>query len=94
MNTAVITTKIDPYTKKQAMKTAGELGMPLSVIIKAFLKQFIQTKSVTFSVNDEIPNDYLKGIMRQAEEDLKAGKGSPILRNGKEAVDYLNKLGL
>ncbi len=94
MNTAVITTKIDLPTKRQAMKTAAKLGMPLSVVIKAFLKQFIRTESVTFSAQDEIPNDYLKGLLRQAQEDLKAGKASPTFSSGKEAVAYLEKLGI
>lgn len=94
MNTAVVITKIDPQTKKEAMRTAESLGMPLSVIIKAFLKQFIKTKSVSFSLEDEIPNDYLKNLIRQAEEDLKAGKASPTFRTGKEAVAYLEKLGI
>ena len=94
MNYAVVTTKIDPQTKRQAMKTAYELGMPLSVVIKAFLKQFIRTKSVSFSTQDEIPNDYLKGLIRQAEEDLKAGKASPSFRSGEEAVTFLEKLGI
>lgn len=94
MNTAVVITKIDPQTKREAMRTAEGLGMPLSVIIKAFLKQFIKTKSVSFSLEDEIPNDYLKNLIRQAEEDLKAGKASPTFRTGKEAVAYLEKLGI
>jgi addiction module RelB/DinJ family antitoxin len=94
MNTAVITTKIDPQTKVQAMKTADELGMPLSVVIKAFLKQFIRTKSLSFSAQEEIPNEYLQDLMRQAEEDLSAGKASPTFDNGKDAVAYLKKLGI
>ena len=94
MSYTVVTTKIDPQTKRLAMKTASELGMPLSVVIKAFLKQFIRTKSVTFSMYDETPNDYLKGLIRQAGEDLKTGKASPSLKTGKEAVAYLEKLGL
>ena len=94
MSYTVVTAKIDPHTKKQAMKTASELGMPLSVVIKAFLKQFIRTKSVTFSAYDEIPNDYLKSLMRKSREDLKAGKASPSFKNGKDAVAYLDKLGI
>lgn len=94
MNTAVITTKIDPQTKVQAMKTADELGMPLSVIIKAFLKQFIRTKSLSFSAQEEIPNEHLQDLMHQAKEDLRAGKASPTFDTGKEAVTYLKKLGI
>jgi len=94
MSYAVITTKIDPKTKKDAMKTAEELGMPLSVVIKAFLKQFIRTKSVEFSARDEEPNEYLKSVMRQAEENWKKGNHSPKFDSGEEAVAWLEKQGL
>lgn len=94
MTYAVVTTKIDPRTKKQAMETADELGMPLSVVIKAFLKQFIRTKSVSFSADDEVPNEYLRSVMKTAEQNLKEGKHSPIFRTGKQAVDYLKKQGI
>lgn len=95
MNYAVITTKIDPQTKQDAQKTAERLGMPLSVVIKAFLRHFIKTKTVTFSVRgDEYPNEYLKSVIRQAEENLKKGKHSPTFRTGKETVAWLEKQGI
>jgi addiction module RelB/DinJ family antitoxin len=94
MSYAVVTTKIDPQTKKEAMETAKELGMPLSVVIKAFLKQFIRTKSVEFSARDEEPNEYLKSIMKQAEENWKKGNHSPIFETGEEAVAWLEKQGI
>jgi len=94
MNTAVVTIKVDPQTKKGAQKTARELGMPLSVVIKAFLKQFIKTKSVEFSARTEEPNQYLIRTIKQAEKDLKESKGSPTFRTGEEAVTWLNKQGI
>lgn len=95
MSYAVVVTKLDPQTKKQAQKTAEELGMPLSVVIKAFLKQFIRTKTVTFSAREaEEPSEYLKQIMRQAEKDWKEKKGSPLFKTGEEAVAWLEKQGL
>lgn len=94
MNTAVITTKIDLPTKRQAMKTAAELGMPLSVVIKAFLKQFIKTKTVTFSSRNEVPSEYLKNVISQAEKDWKAGRTSPAFKTGEEAVAWLEKQGI
>ena len=94
MNYAVVTTKIDPQTKKEAQKTAKELGMPLSVVIKAFLKQFIRTKSLELSARSEEPSEYLVRTIRQAEKDLKAGKGSPTFRTGEEAVKWLEEQGI
>jgi len=94
MNYAVVTTKVDPQTKKEAQKTAAELGMPLSVVIKAFLKQFIKTKTVEFSARDEEPSEYLIRTIKQAERDLKEGKASPVFRTGEEAVKWLEKQGI
>ncbi len=95
MSYAVITTKIDPQTKKEAQITAEELGMPLSVIIKAFLKQFVKTKSVSFSIYaNEKPSGYLIKTLKQAQKNRKAGKGSPIFDNAEDAIAYLKKQGI
>lgn len=94
MGYAVITTKIDPQTKKEAQKTAEALGMPLSVVVKAFLKHFIRTKSVEFSARDEEPSVYLKKVIRQAEKNYREGKHSPVFKTGKEAVAWLEKQGI
>ncbi len=94
MNYAVVTTKVDPQTKRQAQETAKELGLPLSVVIKAFLKQFIRTKSVTFSTKNEEPNEYLQAVMKQAEENWGKGNHSPAFQTGEEAVSWLEKQGI
>lgn len=91
MSYAVVVTKLDPQTKKEAQETAERLGMPLSVIIKAFLKQFIQTKTVRFSLRDEYPSEYLKSIIKQAEKDLKEGRASPTFDNAKDAIAWLHR---
>lgn len=76
------------------MKTADDLGLPLSVVIKAFLKQFIRTKSVTFGTHTEDPNKYLRSIIAQAEKNIQAGRHSPTFDTGEEAVAWLEKRGL
>lgn len=94
MSYAVVTTKVDPKIKKEAMATAQSLGIPLSVVIKGFLREFIRTKTVTFSEQDEVPNERLKKIFRQADKDLKMGKASPTFKTGEEAVAWLEKQGI
>ncbi len=94
MSYAVVTTKIDPQTKKAAMATAAEIGVPLSVVIKAFLKQFIRTKTVTFSVEDEVPNQYFIDSIKRSEQDIKEGNVSPAFKTSKDAVDWLEKQGI
>ncbi|MDO8573565.1 MAG: type II toxin-antitoxin system RelB/DinJ family antitoxin [Candidatus Daviesbacteria bacterium] len=94
MSYAVVTTKVDPEMKKQAQKAAAELGVPLSLIIKGLLKQFIKTKTITFNGLDEEPSEYLIKSIKQAEKNLKAGRHSPVFKTGEEAVAWLEKQGV
>ncbi|MBI2430998.1 MAG: type II toxin-antitoxin system RelB/DinJ family antitoxin [Candidatus Levybacteria bacterium] len=94
MSTTAIYIKTETTTKKQAQQVARELGLSLSAIVNGFLKQFIKTKTVTFSANDEIPNARTQAILKQAEKNWKEGKGSPIFETGEEAVKWLEKQGI
>ena len=94
MSYTIVSTKIDPQTKKEAMATADSLGVPLSVVIKAFLKQFIKTKTVTFSARDEEPSEYLIQTIKQALKDKKEGKTSPVFNTGKETIKWLEDQGV
>lgn len=93
MNYAVVTTKIDHQTKRLAMKTADDLGLPLSVVIKAFLKEFINTRSITFSASQE-PSDYLKAVIKKAEESYRKGKITLAFSNSTDAIKYLENQGI
>lgn len=94
MNTAAIYIKTDPDVKEKAQSVAHELGLSLSAILNAYLKQLIKTKTVTFSSIDEKPNAATKAVMKQAEENLKKGNTSPIFKTGEEAVEWLEKHGI
>ena len=69
----VINIKADKDVKEKASRTAKQMGLPLSTIMNAFLKQFIEQKSVTFSVPLR-PTKWLQKILLEAEEDWKKGK--------------------
>lgn len=90
MNTTSLHIKIEPAIKEQAQKTADELGLSLSAVIKAFLKQFIRTKHLSLGI-DEVPNAYLRQSLEQSEEDIKAGK-TISFKTGKDALAYLDAL--
>ena len=53
MNTAVINIKTDPKVKSEAQQIASDMGLNLSILLNAFLRQFVKTKSVTFSIPHE-----------------------------------------
>ncbi len=94
MSYQVISIKVDPVIKSEAKHAADELGLSLSAVLKGFLKQFIRTKTITFSAVDEQPSDYLIRAIKKARENRKKGKGSPIFDNAKDAIAFLHKQGV
>ncbi len=75
MNThTIINIKTDKKLKVEAKKVSGELGVPLSTVINAFLKQFVRDKEITLSANQYRPTPYLERILEEAELEYKAGK--------------------
>ena len=95
MNTAAIYIKTEKETKAKAQKIAKELGLSLSAIVNGFIKQFIKTKTVTFSADrDEIPNKRTRAILKQAEENYRRGNTSPAFDNAEDAIKYLEDRGI
>jgi len=94
MNSTAIYIKTEAGTKEKAQKVAKELGLSLSAVVNVLLKQFIKTKTVTFSVNDEIPNKKTLAIMKQAEENYKKGNTSPIFSSPEEEFKWFKKQGI
>ena len=94
MNTTAIYIRTQPEVKEKAQKVARDLGISLSSLMNAWLKQLVRTKTVSFSVADEEPNDYVLSAMKQAEKNIKKGKHSPIFKTGEEAVQWLEKQGV
>lgn len=89
MNATSIHIKIEEHIKDQAQKTADELGLSLSAVVKALLKQFIRTKQLSVGIH-EIPNDYLLHSLKQSDEDIKKGRVSPSFDNAKDAIAWLH----
>lgn len=75
MNTAVVNVKVDPRIKRQAQKTARDLGISLSAVVNHALRSFIQTRTVMFS--DDIGLEltpWAKRMLARSEKDAKEGK--------------------
>jgi antitoxin component of RelBE/YafQ-DinJ toxin-antitoxin module len=87
----ILNIKTDPATKQQLQMFASELGVPVSVIINAQIKQMLRDRKVVLSTELE-PTPYLVKIMEQVEEDLKSNKNMTKAMNTKEAVAYLKSL--
>ena len=90
MNTASILIKTDPKVKESAQKTAEEMGISLTSVINRYLKHFIQTRSITFTVEDETPTQYMIDSLKQSEKDFKAGRYISF-DSPREELAYLNR---
>ncbi len=91
MNTAGIYIKTQPELKAKAQKIARTLRMSLSSLVDVWLRQFVRTKRVTFSAEEERPSKYLIESLKKSEEQLKKGEASPIFDNAKDAIKWLHK---
>ena len=88
----IINIKADRETKEKAHRVARELGLPLSTIINAYLKQFTRNKEVYFSLAPHMTPRLEKAI-GQAEKDMKAKKNSsPAFASAKSMDEYLDSL--
>lgn len=94
MNTAVINIKTAPETKAKAQEIARKIGVSLSSLLNAYLKQLIKTKTVTFSAKEEIPNAQTLKALRKAEENYKKGNTSPAFKNIEDELKWLEDQGI
>ena len=92
MTKTILNIKTDPETKVQIQEFAAELGVPVSVIMNAQIKQMLRDRKIVLSTELE-PTPYLVKIMEQVEKDLKTGRNmSPAFSTAKEAINYLSSL--
>ena len=89
MKTTVINIKTDTKVKKEAQKVAADLGLSLSGVINGFLKQFVRTKTVIFTLDESIPSQYLLNSVQSADEDRKNGNVHTF-KNNQAAIDFLD----
>ena len=88
MKTTIIL-KADKEVKENAQRIAQELGLPLSTIINAYLKQFIRTKEAHFFIEGELKASVKKRLAR-LHKDVKEGKNlSPVFHNAEKAIRWL-----
>ena len=66
----------------------NSIGISLSSILNAYLRQFVKTKSIAFIAKelDEVPNTYFKQTLHDARANRKRGVASPIFTDNIELI--------
>jgi len=91
MNTAILNIKTDPETKEQLKAFASNLGLPVSTLLNAQIRQMLRTRKVEFEVSLE-PTPYLKKIIKEVESDNQIGRNFVQTTNRTELVKLLKTL--
>ena len=91
MTKTILNIKTDPKTKVEIQEFAAELGIPVSVIMNAQIKQMLRDRKIVLSTELE-PTPYLVKIMDQVEKDLKTGKNITKTFSKEEALRHLDSL--
>jgi len=98
---AIINIKADKDIKVKAQKVAKRLGMPLSTVINGYLREFVRTETVHFSLRDTLPLGKPEGELKPAvkrrlariHKDIVAGRNlSPAFHSAAEMDAYLDNL--
>lgn len=89
MNKILLSVKTDKNVKEEAQRIAKILGLPLSTIINAYLKEFVREKSVRISLEPQI-RPGVENFLIKASRDYKNKKNiSKKFTIPLDAVKYL-----
>jgi antitoxin component of RelBE/YafQ-DinJ toxin-antitoxin module len=91
MNTATLNIKTDPSTKEQIKAFADNIGLPVSALVNAQIKQILRTGRVELNTDLE-PTDFLVDTMRQARADYAADRDITHTNSTDEAMAHLDSL--
>ncbi len=69
----LISIKIDRDTKTRAQMVAKDIGLPLSTLVNAYLKQFVREKRVDFALPLR-PNKKTAKLLDRGRTDYKKGR--------------------
>lgn len=95
MNTldkAIINIKVSKTLKREAQDLADEIGVPLTTVISAGLKEFVRSRSLTVSAFPRLRSE-IEQELSEAIADYKKGKNvSKIFVKPSEVTNHLNTL--
>jgi addiction module RelB/DinJ family antitoxin len=88
----VIHIKADKEVKETAQRVAEELGVSLSTVMNAYLRQFIRSRELHLSAIP-IMTPELERLLADVEADMRMEKNlSPAFSNAEAMDDYLDAL--
>lgn len=92
LDKAIINIKVSKALKRDAQDLADEIGVPLTTVISASLKEFVRSRSLTVSAFPRLRLE-IEQELGEAIDDYKKGKNiSKILVKTSEVKNHLSSL--
>ena len=88
MNT-VISVKIDKEVKESAQQVAKSVGLTLSTLVNAYLRQVAITRRIELFAPEEM-TPKLESLIAEVEQEIKQGAVSPGYTNAEDFITALN----
>ena len=88
----ILNVKVEREIKKQAQELAGNLGIPLSFVVNAYLRRFINEREIYIGMPLR-PTKKFAARLKKIDADIKVGRNlSPAFSSIEEMDNYLNRL--
>lgn len=87
-NSTTMSFKIDKDLKASAQKTAANIGIPVSTLINAYLRDFVATGRVEFTATEQM-TPQMERIIAEAEKDIAEGNLVGPFNSTEEFIAYL-----
>lgn len=88
----VINIKTDIEVKEAAQKIAKELGIPLSIIVNAHLKEFIRERKFSAAIQPKFKPKVWKELQKATKEGLAGKNVVGPFKTSEEMNEYLDSL--
>ncbi len=88
-DTTVLNVKIDKTLKQQAQEVAKALGLPVSTMVSASLREIVRTRSVTISDEPRLRPEVEKELLELSKNARQGKDLSPAFDNINDAIKWL-----
>lgn len=89
-NTTVLNVKIDKELKRQSQEAAKAIGLPVSTIVAASLREFVRTRSVTISDEGTLRPEIVAELLRLSKDADEGKNLSPAFDNLEDSFKWLD----
>ena len=91
MNTTILL-KTDKELKNEASRVAKELGVPLTTVMNAYLRQFVRDRRISLSVEPQLSDKKLKELLAISAEMDANIKNQKVFTNADDLIKHLKLL--